>query len=129
MLRHRWLVVGAWLVVLLAGGYSNSKLSALLSNTFTMPGTDSERARTILKDHYGDRSDGSFTVVFRVHNSADPALRRRLQSALGLRHGPAPVRGLHGHGDARGGLRLRPLRDDGDVRDEPRPADRAGDRG
>src|SRR2546427_7043174 len=27
MLRHRWLVVGAWLVVLLAGGYSNSKLS------------------------------------------------------------------------------------------------------
>ena len=82
MLRHRWLVVGAWLVVLLAGGYSNSKLSALLSNTFTMPGTDSERARTILKNHYGDRSDGSFTVVFRVRNSADPALRMRLQSAL-----------------------------------------------
>jgi RND superfamily putative drug exporter len=82
MLRHRWLVVAIWLVVLLAGGYSNSKLSALLSNTFTMPGTDSERARTILKDHYGDRSDGSFTVVFQVSRSADPALRARLQKAL-----------------------------------------------
>ena len=82
ILRHRWLVVAAWLVVLLAGGYANAKLSALLSNTFTMPGTDSERARTILKDHYGDRSDGAFTIVFQVPSSADPALRARLQAAV-----------------------------------------------
>src|SRR5690349_24242920 len=82
ILRHRWLVVAVWLVVLLAGGYANGKLSALLSNTFTMPGTDSERARTILKDHYGDRSDGAFTVVFQVPSSGDQALRQRLQVAL-----------------------------------------------
>src|SRR2546430_757927 len=82
MVRNRWLVAGTWLVVLLAGGYSSGKLSDLLSNTFTMPGTDSERARTILKEHYGDRSDGSFTVVFRVPSSADPALRGRLQGAM-----------------------------------------------
>jgi RND superfamily putative drug exporter len=82
-MRYRWLVVAVWLAVLLAGGYANGKLSALLSNTFTMPGTDSERARTILKDHYGDRSDGAFTVVFRVPDSADPALRGRLQAAMG----------------------------------------------
>jgi putative drug exporter of the RND superfamily len=82
MLRRRWLVVAVWLVVLVAGGYASGRLSALLSNTFTMPGTDSERARTILKDHYGDRSDGSFTVVFQVPSSADPALRQRLQVAV-----------------------------------------------
>ena len=82
ILRHRWLVVAVWLVVLLAGGYANGKLSALLSNTFTMPGTDSERARTILKDHYGDRSDGAFTVVFQVPSSGDQAQRQRLQVAL-----------------------------------------------
>jgi putative drug exporter of the RND superfamily len=82
ILRNRWLVVAVWLVVLLAGGYANGKLSALLSNTFTMPGTDSERARTILRDHYGDRSDGAFTVVFQVPSSADPDLQARLQSAM-----------------------------------------------
>ena len=91
MLRNRWLVVAVWLVVLLAGGYSNSKLSALLSNTFTMPGTDSERARTILKNHYGDRSDGSFTVVFQVPSSADPSLRTRLQVALAHAAGQVPT--------------------------------------
>jgi uncharacterized membrane protein YdfJ with MMPL/SSD domain len=82
VLRHRWPVLGVWLVVLLAGGYSSGKLTGLLSNTFTVPGTDSERARTILKDHYGDRSDGAFTVVFRVRNANDPALRGRLQKAV-----------------------------------------------
>jgi putative drug exporter of the RND superfamily len=79
MLRYRWVVVAAWLVVLVGGGWSSSRLSALLSNTFTMPGTDSERARTILKDHYGDRSDGAFTIVFRVRDSADPRQRALLQ--------------------------------------------------
>jgi putative drug exporter of the RND superfamily len=82
MIRHRWAVVALWLVILVAGGWSSSKLSALLSNTFTMPGTDSERARTILKDNYGDRSDGAFTVVFRLPNASDPALKERLQGEL-----------------------------------------------
>ena len=50
MVRNRWLVVAAWLLVLLAGGYANGKLSSLLSNTFTMPGTDSERARAASAD-------------------------------------------------------------------------------
>jgi RND superfamily putative drug exporter len=82
MLRYRWAILVAWLVVLVAGGYSNSKLSDLLSNTFTMPGTDSERARTILEQHYGDRSDGAFTVVFRVPSAGDRRLRQQLQGDL-----------------------------------------------
>jgi RND superfamily putative drug exporter len=82
ILRYRWPVLAFWLVVLLAGGYANGKLSALLSNTFTMPGTDSERARTILERHYGDRSDGAFTVVYRVPSAHDSALRLRLRQGL-----------------------------------------------
>ncbi len=82
MLRYRWVVVAAWLVVLLGGGWSSTKLSPLLSNTFTMPGTDSERARTILEERYGDRSDGAFTVVFSVRDSRDPQQRLLLQRQL-----------------------------------------------
>src|SRR5689334_25408174 len=82
VIRYRWVVVAAWLLVLLAGGFASTRLAALLSNTFTMPGTDSERARTILKEHYGDRSDGAFTVVFQVPDSRDPKLRLRPQRRL-----------------------------------------------
>src|SRR5438445_13861877 len=80
VLRFRWPILAFWLVVLLAGGYSSTRLGKLLSNTFSVPGTDSERVRTILQDHFGDRSDGSFTVVFRVADSSDPTLRARLQA-------------------------------------------------
>jgi RND superfamily putative drug exporter len=73
-------VLAAWLVVLLAGGYANSKLSPLLSNTFAVPGTDSNRVRSTLDRQFGDRPDGSFTVVFRVPSSRDPALYARLQA-------------------------------------------------
>jgi RND superfamily putative drug exporter len=82
VLRLRWPILVGWLVVLLVGGFASTKLSALLSNTFTVPGTDSEHARTILERQYGDRSDGVFTVVFRVPDAHDRATRMRLQAAM-----------------------------------------------
>jgi putative drug exporter of the RND superfamily len=84
VVRFRWPILGLWLVVLLAGGYASSKVSPLLSNTFTVPGTDSERARQILQQHFGDRSDGEFLVVYRVREgTAGVTLRleRSLQQA------------------------------------------------
>src|SRR5207247_7289698 len=35
-----------------------------------------------LEQHYGDRSDGAFTVVYQVRSADDPALRVRLQQGL-----------------------------------------------
>ncbi len=91
VLRHRFVVLGVWATVLVAGAIANSGLSKLLSNEFTVPGTDSERARTILKEDFGQRDDGSFLVVFRVGDSSDAALRERL--ARGLRRGAQVVAG------------------------------------
>jgi RND superfamily putative drug exporter len=82
MIRFRWPVVGIWLVVLLAGGYATTKLSHRLANTFTVPGTDSERVRSVLSRDFGDRSDGSFTVVFRTNRAVAPALRTELQTRV-----------------------------------------------
>jgi uncharacterized membrane protein YdfJ with MMPL/SSD domain len=80
MLRFRWLVVVGWLLVIVAGGFANSRLPGLLSNTFTVPGTDSERARSILQRHFGDRSDGQFLVIFepvdRSRSLSPPQLAR-----------------------------------------------------
>jgi RND superfamily putative drug exporter len=63
VLRHRWLVLGGWLVVFLVCGLASSRLSDLLTNRFTLPGTDTRRAEVILQDHFGQRSTGSFTLV------------------------------------------------------------------
>jgi putative drug exporter of the RND superfamily len=82
MIRYRWAVVAVWLVVLLGGGYASTKLSGLLANSFTVPGTDSERVRDVLSKDFGDRSDGSFTVVFRTPGSVDAAQVRGLQARV-----------------------------------------------
>ena len=82
MLRHRWVVVSVWLAILLTGGALSSGLNKLLSNEFTTPGTDSEQARTVLEERFGQRDDGSFLVVFRVDDSSDAEVRRELEAAL-----------------------------------------------
>ena len=83
VLRLRWPILGFWLAVLIAGGWSFTRLSALLSNSFSVPGTASEEVRTILQSHFGDRSDGSFTVVFQAPDAAQrlPALQARVDRA------------------------------------------------
>ena len=81
VLRLRWPILAFWLVVLLAGGFAYSKLTPLLSNTFTVPGTDSERARTILQDHFGDRSDGEFLVIFKIRNGT-AGVRLKLERSI-----------------------------------------------
>jgi RND superfamily putative drug exporter len=82
VMRHRWPVLACWLAVVVVGGFAFLNLSSLLSNEFSVPGTDSEQARTILERHFGDRSDGAFTVVFRLRDRVDRRAYVRLQSTL-----------------------------------------------
>jgi uncharacterized membrane protein YdfJ with MMPL/SSD domain len=98
VLRFRWPILGVWLVVLLAGGYATTKLTPLLSNTFTVPGTDSERARTILQEHFGDRSDGEFLIIYKIRNGT-AGVRLKLE------------RSIHRAADAVPGAKATPLRD------------------
>ncbi len=70
VLRHRWLVLGAWIVVFGLCGLASTQLSGLLTNRFTLPGTDTRRAERILEDHFRQRSTGTFTVVARTDGPA-----------------------------------------------------------
>src|SRR5579884_3438250 len=82
VLRFRWWFLASWVVVAAAGFAADQRLAPLLSNQFTVPGTDSERVRDAMITHFGARGDGSFQIVFRVANARDPALRRRLSGVV-----------------------------------------------
>src|SRR5205823_3521119 len=71
-LRFRRSVLVAWLVLLIAGGFASMRLSALLSDDFGVPGTDSARAATILARHFGDLSDGEYLLVFATGRTIAP---------------------------------------------------------
>jgi RND superfamily putative drug exporter len=82
VLRFRAAVLAAWLVVAACGAVAAVELPPLLANSFEVPGTDSERARTILAMRFGDRPDGTFAVVFRVPQPSDRAVRAHLRARL-----------------------------------------------
>ncbi len=63
VIRHRWLVLAAWLAALVVSAVAAAGLSDLLTNRFTLPGTDTHRAERILDERFGQRSTGSFTLV------------------------------------------------------------------
>ena len=81
VLRHRWLVLAAWAVVFLVALVASSRLSELLTNRFTLPGTDTERAEQILQDHFGQRSTGSFTLVVQALDGDAEALVPAVKAA------------------------------------------------
>jgi len=82
VLRHRSLVVALWAVVLVAGIVASTRLPGLSSNTFSVPGTDSERAQVILERSFGERPDGTFDVVFPVARPSDKSVQRRIERRL-----------------------------------------------
>ncbi len=63
MIRFRWAVLAVWLVAVLAAGAASPGLSSLLTNRFILPGSDSQKASDILEQHFGQRPEGSFTLV------------------------------------------------------------------
>src|SRR5438477_3583824 len=103
VLRFRWPILAFWLVVLLAGGFATFRLTPLLSNTFTVPGTDSERARTILQDHFGDRSDGEFLVIYKIRNGT-AGVRLKLERSIRRTAAAVPTGKATGLREAPGGV-------------------------
>jgi RND superfamily putative drug exporter len=82
VVRFRWLVLACWLAAIAGGAYVSLLLPAHLANSFSVPGTDAERAETVLAHAYGERPEGTFTVVFRVRHSSDVEVQRRLRERL-----------------------------------------------
>jgi RND superfamily putative drug exporter len=63
VIRHRKAIIAAWIALFLVGGVAAANLGGLLSNRFSVPGSDAERGLALLKDHMHERSDGAFTLV------------------------------------------------------------------
>ncbi len=78
VLRFRRLVLAVWLVALVGGVLASLVLPGRLANSLAVPGSEAERAEAILARDFGERPDGTFTVVFRVRHATDHGLQTRL---------------------------------------------------
>ncbi|HYP32089.1 MAG TPA: MMPL family transporter, partial [Burkholderiaceae bacterium] len=69
VVAHRRAILAAWGVLFILGGWAASDLGRLLTNRFSVPGSDSEKGLTILRSHFHERGDGAFTLVVRSNGS------------------------------------------------------------
>lgn len=56
--RHRWIVLITWLVILTAAGLGAVASGLHLSNTFSIPGTESDRAQALVAERLGTQAAG-----------------------------------------------------------------------
>ena len=63
MIRLRWVVLPAWLALSVVSGIAASGLPDLLTNRFVLPGAESEKAGEILEHRFGQKPEGSFSLV------------------------------------------------------------------
>jgi uncharacterized membrane protein YdfJ with MMPL/SSD domain len=83
VIRNRKKVLIAWLAALVVAGYVSSGLSDLLTNRFSVPGSDAEKGLDLLKEEFGERGDGGFTLVVEPRGASvsEPQLMRAAQAA------------------------------------------------
>jgi len=63
VIRRRVVVVILWALLAVGGLVSSTRLPGLLSTSLAVPGTSSEEANAILTRHFGENTEGTFTVV------------------------------------------------------------------
>ena len=98
VIANRKKILAAWIVLFALGGYGASHLGELLTNRFSVPGSDAERGLDLLKEHFNERADGAFTLVFQSRRpivvasrpAAGPPPPSRPPSAP-RRPGPSPT--------------------------------------
>jgi uncharacterized membrane protein YdfJ with MMPL/SSD domain len=62
--HRRWVVLGAWLVLLIVVGFLIRTLGGNTSNNLELPGTDSQAASDLLAERFPPQQNGSNPIVF-----------------------------------------------------------------
>ncbi len=82
--RHRVIVVIAWLAVLFSVAGIERTVGSAYSNTFSLPGTESARAQSLLASALPKQAGDADTIVWHVRSGSvsDPAVRARIEALL-----------------------------------------------
>jgi uncharacterized membrane protein YdfJ with MMPL/SSD domain len=93
VVRNRKKVLAAWVVLFALGAAASANLGDLLTNRFSVPGSDAERGRDLVRERLNERGDGAFTLVVQAirGSSRDPTFLRSTSAAA--ERGARVVRG------------------------------------
>jgi uncharacterized membrane protein YdfJ with MMPL/SSD domain len=79
VIAHRGRILAVWIALFVLGGLGAANLGGLLTNRFSVPGSESERGLELIEDRMGERADGTFTLI--AADVTGPADRRAVEAA------------------------------------------------
>src|SRR5258705_13863638 len=91
VIAHRKRVLFAWLLVVVVAVTASARLGDLLSNRFSIPGSEAEKGFDILRDRFGQQGEGYTLVVVKRPSVSNRAVIRATQFAAD--RGAKPVKG------------------------------------
>lgn len=83
--RHHRVVAVIWLLIIVAAGYLNATFGGKTSDSFTVPGTNSQAAYDLLESDFPSQNAATATIVFSVpagQSLAAPANAAAVQAAV-----------------------------------------------
>jgi putative drug exporter of the RND superfamily len=96
VLAHKWIVVGFWLIAIVAGGAASSKVSGKLSQEFSLPGEPGHEANVAILRTYGNGGlQQALVAVVRLPEGqtiSTPAAKTALSAAFGALGGEPGLR-------------------------------------
>jgi RND superfamily putative drug exporter len=83
VIRHRKKILLGWVIALVLGGTASSGLANLLTNRFSIPGSDAQKGSDLIEHRMHDNGQGAFTLVAQATSgsSRDPLFVRSVESA------------------------------------------------
>lgn len=69
VIRYRLVVIAIWILVAVTGSYSQAHLGEHLTTSLGVPGSQSARAGAILAEHFGENTEGTFTIFYKYRTS------------------------------------------------------------
>ncbi|NYH50669.1 putative membrane protein YdfJ with MMPL/SSD domain/signal transduction histidine kinase [Nocardiopsis arvandica] len=92
--RRRWWVLGAWLALIAVAATAALTFRTPMSDTFEIPGTESQEAADMLAERFPERGGGTVTVVVRAPEGEDLTDSEEYREAVGAT--AEELRGIEG---------------------------------
>ncbi len=82
--RHRYTVIGAWLLILIGLGAASTIIGSSFSDKFSLPGTESTKATALLATQFKNSSGDSDTIVLHAKSGkvTDTAIKSAVTATL-----------------------------------------------
>ena len=87
MVRYRRYILTLWFIIFSLGLFGASHLNSNISTSLSVPGSQSEQADKIMANHFGENTQGTFTILYKFGNASDfeiAGFKSKIESAATL---------------------------------------------